>query len=232
MIALRPASARGVARLDWLYSQHTFSFGDYYDPDHMGFATLRVLNEDQVQPGGGFATHGHRDMEIISYVLAGALAHEDSLGNGSIIRPGEVQRMSAGTGIRHSEFNHSKTEPVHLLQIWIVPQQGGLAPSYEQKMFSAAEKRNRLRLVGSMDGRDGSLRIHQDVDLYAAVLSPGAGVTHAMDPARKAWVQVARGMVELNGQKLTAGDGAALVEEDPITLQAATEAEILLFDMA
>ncbi|MBD2020720.1 pirin family protein [Leptolyngbya sp. FACHB-36] len=233
MITLRPAQDRGTANFGWLDSRHTFSFGNYYDPSHMGFADLRVINEDKVTPGQGFGTHGHRDMEIISYVLEGALEHKDSIGTGSVIRPGDVQRMSAGTGIQHSEFNASKTEPVHFLQIWILPEAKGIAPSYEQKTFTEEEKRGQLRLVGSRDGRDGSITIHQDVNLYATALQEGDKVSHALADNRVAWLQVVRGAVQLNDQTLTAGDGAAIAQELQITLQGASkDSEVLLFDMA
>ncbi|MDJ0620702.1 MAG: pirin family protein [Calothrix sp. MO_192.B10] len=233
MITIRHSQARGIANFGWLDSRHTFSFGNYYDPNHMGFASLRVINEDKVQPAKGFATHGHRDMEIISYVLDGALQHKDNIGNGSVIRPGDVQRMSAGTGILHSEFNSSDSDPVHFLQIWILPNQNGLEPSYEQKTFSSQEKQNQLRLVGSQDGRQGSVTIHQDVDLYSTLIKNGEQVTHNLKSDRYGWVQVARGSVELNGQQLYAGDGAAISQEDQITLQGmADTAEVLLFDMA
>ncbi|XGV94654.1 MAG: pirin family protein [Leptolyngbya sp. BL-A-14] len=233
MITLRPAQERGSAYFGWLDSRHTFSFGEYYDPNHMGFADLRVINEDKVTPGQGFGTHGHRDMEIISYVLEGALEHKDSIGTGSIIRPGDVQRMSAGTGIMHSEHNASKTEPVHFLQIWILPEQKGIAPGYEQKTFTDDEKRGQLRLVGSRDGRDGSITIHQNVNLYASLLKAGETVGHPLAEGRAAWLQVVRGAVQLNGQPLTAGDGAAIIQEPEITLQGASDqAEVLLFDMA
>ncbi|MEX0269427.1 pirin family protein [Leptolyngbyaceae cyanobacterium UHCC 1019] len=232
MITIRPAQARGAVNVGWLDSRHTFSFGEYYDPQHMGFATLRVINEDKVIPGKGFPTHGHRDMEIITYVLSGALEHKDSIGTGSIIRPGDVQRMSAGTGIRHSEFNASSTEPVHLLQIWMLPDQTGIEPSYEQKTFTEAEKRGTLRLVGSRDGRDRSITIHQDVDLYAAVLEKGDTVNHELVAGRVAWLQVARGEVQLNDRPLAAGDGAAIAQESLLWLEAIAPAEVLLFDMA
>ena len=233
MITIRPAQERGAANFGWLDSRHTFSFGNYYDPNYMGFADLRVINEDKVTPGQGFGSHGHRDMEIISYVLDGALEHKDSIGTGSIIRPGDVQRMSAGTGIQHSEFNASQTEPVHFLQIWILPEQKGIAPGYEQKTFTEEEKRGRLRLVGSRDGRDGSITIHQDVNLYAASLQSGEEVSHSFASGRVAWLQVARGAVQLNDQTLTAGDGAAISDQSLMTLRgAANDAEVLLFDMA
>lgn len=233
MITLRSAQERGAANFGWLNSRHTFSFGNYYDPNHMGFADLRVINEDKVSPGQGFGKHGHRDMEIISYVLEGALEHQDSIGTGSVIRPGDVQRMSAGTGIFHSEFNASTTEPVHFLQIWILPDTKGIEPGYEQKTFSEAEKRGKLRLVGSRDGREGSITIHQDVNLYATSLQAGDTVNYSLTEGRVAWLQVAKGAVQLNGQTLTAGDGAAIAEEPQITLQGtANNAEVLLFDMA
>ena len=231
MQTIRPASERGTANFGWLNSRHTFSFGHYYDPEHMGFGPLRVINEDRVTPGQGFATHGHSDMEIISYVLDGALEHKDSLGTGSVIRPGDVQRMTAGTGVRHSEYNASDTEPVHFLQIWILPEKNGLAPSYEQTSFPADEKRGRLRLVGSRDGRDGSVTIHQDVDLYSTLLADGDEVRHALARGRKGWVQVARGSAELNGEPIAAGDGVAIEGPSDIVFKGTGDAEILLFDM-
>jgi len=233
MLTLRRAEDRGRASLGWLDSKHSFSFGHYYDPDHMGFGPLRVINDDRVAPGGGFPTHPHSNMEIISYVLEGALEHKDSLGTGSVIRPGDVQRMSAGTGIRHSEFNASTTEPVHFLQIWIIPEKMGLRPGYEQKSFGSEEKRGRFRLVGSRDGRDGSVTIHRDVDLLASVLDAGESATHVLGAGRIAWVQAARGSVDLNGHRLAAGDGAAIEVATTITVTGASkDAEILLFDMA
>ena len=231
-LALRKSDERGHANLGWLDSRHSFSFGHYHDPKHMGFGPLRVINDDRVAPGGGFATHPHSDMEIISYVLEGGLAHKDSLGTGSVIRPGDVQRMSAGTGIRHSEFNASKTEPVHFLQIWIIPERNGLAPGYEQKTFADAEKRGKLRLVGSRDGRDGSVTIHRDVDLYATLLSAGETVTHQLSAGRGAWVQVARGSLILNGERLAEGDGVAVSTPGALRLEGVDDAEALLFDMA
>lgn len=231
MLAIRKAEDRGHANHGWLDTYHTFSFANYYDPKYMGFRTLRVINEDRVSPGAGFGTHGHRDMEIITYVLEGALEHKDSLGNGSIIQPGEVQRMSAGTGIQHSEFNHSKTKPVHLLQIWLLPETKGIPASYEQKEFVLANKRNTLRLVAAKDGRDGAVSINQDVDLYATVLEPGEQVSHALKPQRHAWVQVARGSILLNGIALDKGDGAAISEETRVVIEATTDAEVLLFDL-
>ena len=229
MINVRRAKERGTANFGWLDSRHTFSFGDYYDPKHMGFGPLRVINEDRVSPGKGFGTHGHRDMEIISYVLEGALEHKDSIGTGSVIRPGDVQVMSAGTGIRHSEFNHSKTEPVHFLQIWVVPDREGIAPRYEQKTFPETERQGQLRLVASPDAREGSLEIHQDVDLFASTLRDGKAVAHEFRPNRYGWLQVARGSVDVNGKKLNAGDGAAIEGERSIALRG--NGEVLLFDL-
>jgi quercetin 2,3-dioxygenase len=233
MIVIRPAQERGAANLGWLDSRHTFSFSNYHDPRHMGFADLRVINEDKIMPAQGFGTHGHQDMEIITYVLEGAIAHKDSLGTGSTILPGDVQRMSAGTGIRHSEFNASETDPAHLLQIWLLPEAKGIEPSYEQKTFAEAEKRGKLKLVGSQDGRDGSVTIHQDVSLYATVLQAGDEVSHSLEGDRVAWLQVARGAVQVNDQSLTAGDGVAISQELQVTLKGVgDESEVLLFDMA
>ena len=231
MLAVRPADDRGLANFGWLNSRHTFSFGHYYDPQFMGFGPLRVINEDRVQPGRGFDTHGHSNMEIISYVLDGALEHKDSMGTGSVIRPGDVQRMSAGTGVRHSEFNASDSELVHFLQIWILPEKDGLQPSYEQKAVSDEEKRGRLRLVGSRDGREGSITIHQDVDLHAALLNGSDTASHEITEGRKGWVQVAKGSVLLNEAPLAAGDGVAVDGAQTITLSDASDAEVLLFDM-
>jgi quercetin 2,3-dioxygenase len=232
MITLRPADERGIANFGWLDSRHSFSFGHYYDPKHMGFGPLRVINEDRVRPGGGFDTHGHRDMEIISYVLEGALAHKDSIGTGSVIRPGDVQRMSAGSGIRHSEYNHSDSEPVHFLQIWLLPDEDGLTPSYEQKTFADSEKRGRLRLVASRDGREGSVRIHQDADLYASLLDKDEAVTHGLAAGRRSWIQVVRGAVAVNGKDLRAGDGAAVSALPELTVTATADgSEFLLFDL-
>src|SRR4051794_30022241 len=200
MITVRPSDERGVANLGWLDSRHTFSFGHYFDPQQMGFGPLRVINEDRVRPGAGFDSHGHRDMEIISYVLEGALEHKDSIGTGSVIRPGDVQVMSAGTGIRHSEFNHSRSEPVHFLQIWITPDRDGLAPRYDQKTFTQSEKRGQLRLIGSPDGRDGSILVHQDVKIYDTVLDHGEFIERPLKTDRKSWIQVVRGSVEVNGK--------------------------------
>jgi redox-sensitive bicupin YhaK (pirin superfamily) len=232
MINVRHAAERGTANFGWLDSRHTFSFGHYYDPDHMGFGPLRVINEDRVAPGKGFDTHGHQDMEIISYVLEGALEHKDSIGTGSVIRPGDVQVMSAGTGIRHSEFNHSKKDPVHFLQIWLLPDRTGIAPRYDQKSFSGAEKRDRLRLVGSPDGREGSIVIHQDAEIYDALLSRGRAVSHALQAGRKSWIQVVRGAVEVNGKGAIAGDGVAVEDEAVVSIAApAEDAEVLVFDL-
>ncbi|MGD2184039.1 pirin family protein [Lusitaniella coriacea] len=233
MIAIRPTNERGAVNLGWLDSKHTFSFGNYYDPNHISFASLRVINEDKVQPSKGFGTHGHKDMEIVTYVLEGKLEHKDNIGNSSIIRPGEVQRMSAGTGILHSEYNPSDEKSVHFLQIWIFPNQNKLEPSYEQKMFGEEETRGKLRLVGSQEGREGSVTIHQDVNLYATSLAKDEAVHYNTSSQRKVWVQVARGAVTLNNRSLETGDGAAISEEDSITLQGMTDGtEVLLFDMA
>jgi quercetin 2,3-dioxygenase len=232
MLLIRRSSDRGRAKLGWLDSRHTFSFADYHDPRYMGFGPLRVINEDRVQPGQGFGTHSHRDMEIISYVLEGQLAHRDSMGNGSVIRRGDVQRMSAGTGVQHSEFNHSHTEPVHFFQIWLFPQQRGLAPGYEEKHFDDDAKRGRLKLVASQDGRDGSVVIHQAADVYAALLLPGEECTHGTERTRKGWVQIASGAVTVNGEPLAAGDGAAVAYEDSVVIRAAAHTELLFFDMA
>ena len=231
MQTVRHAQDRGRASFGWLDSRHTFSFGHYFDPAHVGFGPLRVINEDRVKPAAGFDTHGHQDMEILSYVLDGALEHKDSMGTGSVIRPGDVQRMTAGTGVRHSEFNASETDPVHFLQIWIIPEKQGLEPSYEQKAFDAADKRGRLALVGSRDGRDGSVTIHQDVDLFASVLVGDDAVRHALAADRRAWVQVASGTVVVNGEVRAAGDGVAFEGPQELLLEADGEGELLLFDM-
>jgi quercetin 2,3-dioxygenase len=232
MISIRHAAERGEAKLGWLDSRHSFSFGDYQDLKHMGFGPLRVINEDRVQPGMGFGTHGHRDMEIISYVLEGALEHKDSIGTGSVIRPGDVQRMSAGSGIRHSEFNPSRAEPVHFLQIWLHPSTTGLPPSYEQKNFSDDEKRGRLRLVASHDGRDGSVLIHQDSDIYASLLDSEQEITQPLAAGRRAWVQVVRGEVVIDGHRLGVGDGAAVEAQSAVRIKAAAGgSEFLLFDL-
>lgn len=231
MITLRPGNERGHANHGWLDSYHTFSFANYYDPKHMGFRDLRVINEDWVQPSRGFGTHSHRDMEIITYILEGALEHKDSLGTGAVITPGEAQRMSAGTGISHSEFNHSQTDLVHLLQIWIIPARQGLQPSYEQHDFPLEEKRGKLRLIAAKDGRDGAVTIGQDVDLFVTILVPGEKVIHQLMPNRHAWVQVARGAVTLNGIPLKAGDGAAVSQEEKLEISSEDTSEVLLFDL-
>ncbi len=232
MITVRPNHQRGHTELSWLDSRHTFSFDRYYDPRHMGFRHLRVINEDRVKPGASFGIHSHRDMEIVTYVLEGALEHRDSMGNRPVIRPSEVQRMSAGTGISHSEYNASPTEPVHFLQIWILPEKEGVAPSYEQRAFAVEENRGRLIRIAGREGSDGALSIHQDVDLYAAVLAPGEQVAHQLRPHRHAWVQVARGAITLNGIPLAASDGAAISEEKLLEIKANDLSEILLFDLA
>ena len=247
MITVRHKDERGVANFGWLDSRHTFSFGHYYDPQQMGFASLRVINEDKVIPAQGFGTHGHRDMEIVSYVLAGELAHQDSMGNGSIIRPGDIQRMSAGTGVRHSEYNASDTNPVHFLQIWIMPEQTRLQPSYEEKNFSQIE-RGKLTLVGSQDGRENSVTIHQDVNLYLGSFGQSDRLTYQIQPNRDVWLQVTKGAVQLNERLLQAGDGAAITDETAIAIAGTSQRlprlkktvpaltvgqdEILLFDMA
>ncbi len=232
MITLRKACERGHADHGWLNTYHTFSFADYYNPKHMGFRSLRVINEDRVKAGMGFPTHPHRDMEIISYVLEGALEHRDSMGNGSIIRPGEVQRMSAGTGITHSEYNYSKTEQVHFLQIWLLPAVNELPPGYEQKFFNDSDKQGTLQLIASSDGRDGSVTIHQDVSLYATRLSDGEEVTFDPPSLRHVWLQMARGAIEVNGQLLEQGDGAAISDEALLAIRGKEAAEVLLFDLA
>lgn len=232
MIRIRRADARGHFDFRWLNTFHTFSFGDYYDPSFMGFRSLRVINEDFVRGGRGFPTHGHRDMEILTYILSGALEHRDSMGTGSIIRPGDVQRMSAGTGVTHSESNPSRDEAVHLLQIWILPAEQGLAPSYEQKAFTEDQKQGRLCLVASADGREGSVTVHQDASVYASVLSKDQEVVHSLPPGRHAWLQVARGEVALNGELLNQGDGAAISSEEQIAIRGREDSEVLLFDLA
>ena len=232
MMNIIQSETRGSADHGWLRAKHTFSFADYYDPARVDFGSLRVINEDRVAPAKGFGTHPHRDMEIITYVIDGAIEHKDSMGNGTIITPGEVQRMTAGTGVLHSEFNHSQDEELHLLQIWIYPERNGLAPSYEQTRFPREEKLNRLRLVGSRDGRDGSVTIHQDVDLYASILEQGKELTLESGADRKVFVQLIRGDIEANGASLSAGDGAALEGERAVNFVAASEAEFLVFDMA
>jgi redox-sensitive bicupin YhaK (pirin superfamily) len=232
MIELRPAAERGHAAHGWLDSWHSFSFAGYHDPAHMGFGALRVINEDRVAPGAGFGTHGHRDMEIVSYVLDGALAHRDSLGNGSVIRPGDVQRLSAGTGVMHSEFNHQPDAPTHFLQIWIEPDRRGLAPGYEERHFPEADKRGRLRLVASPDGADGSVTIHQSARVYAGLFDGDERTRLALAPGRRAYVHVARGTVSVNGRRLAAGDAAKLVGESAVELDAGERAEVLVFDLA
>ncbi len=231
MITLRKADERGHANHGWLDSHFSFSFAEYHDPQHMGFSALRVINEDVVQPGTGFGTHGHRDMEIITYILEGALEHKDSMGNGSVIRPGDVQRMSAGKGVQHSEFNPSPSELVHLLQIWIVPNVMGIPPSYEEKHFDALSRRGSLRLIAASDGRDGAVKIHQDAAVYAALLDGAECASHALAPGRKAYVHVARGKVTVNGHALDAGDALKASGESEIVIDTADNAEILLFDL-
>jgi len=232
MIALRKSADRGQADHGWLVSRHTFSFADYYDPREMGFGTLRVINDDRVAPGQGFGTHPHRDMEIISYVLDGALEHRDSMGTGSVIRPGDVQRMSAGTGVTHSEYNPAPDTPVHFLQIWIEPAVRGVKPGYAQKNFPEAEKRGRLRLVASPDGAEGSISINQDARVYAALIDGAEKATHVLPAGRRAYVHIARGEVDLNGQKLGPGDGAKIVAEADLRFTNGKGAEVLVFDMA
>jgi len=232
MITIRRASERGHFDHGWLNTYHTFSFDQYYDPRYMGFRTLRVINEDFVAGGRGFPKHGHRDMEIITYILEGALKHEDSIGNGSVIRPGDVQRMTAGTGVRHSEANASDSERVHLLQIWILPHTVGLEPGYEQKAFSEDDRRGRLKLIASEEGSDGSVVVHQDVKLFASIIPAGEQVEHTMDEQRYAWIQLARGSVSVNGEKAEQGDGAIVVGESSLQIKAEENAEVLLFDLA
>ena len=233
MLTLRKADDRGHTDFGWLNSRHSFSFGEYHDAAHMGFGPLRVINDDRVSQGSGFPAHAHADMEIITYVLDGALEHKDSLGTGSVIKPGDVQRMSAGTGIRHSEFNASKTEPVHFLQVWILPKQRGLQPSYEQKSFAEHDTRGKLRLIGAKDGRDGAVTIHQDVDLYVAKLALADTVTHDIKPERTAWLHIATGRAVVNGLPVEAGDGIAVTGEDALHIEGqGPGAEVLLFDLA
>ena len=232
MLTIRPAAERGHANYGWLDTHHTFSFDTYYDPNHMGFRSLRVINDDTVSPGRGFGTHGHRDMEILTYVLEGALAHEDSMGTGAVLRAGDVQRMTAGTGVTHSEFNHSQTEPVHFLQIWILPNENGLEPTYEEKTILREQKQGKLRLVASPDGRDDSLRIHQDARVYASILRTGDLVEHTLGPGRAAWIQVARGTVKVNDHALGQGDGVAVTTESTLRLEGDGESELLLFDLS
>ena len=231
MLNIRKANERGHADYGWLNTYHTFSFNAYRDPGYMGFRALRVINEDRVRAGEGFGTHGHRDMEIISYVLEGALEHRDSMGNGSVLRPGEFQRISAGSGMEHSEFNPSANEPSHFYQIWLLPDHKGIAPSYEQKLFSAEAKADRLLRVASPDGRDGSLTIQQDAEVFLAMLESGREATHTLQPQRHAWVQVLRGAIDVNGQALEVGDGVAVSDEASLVLRAREPAEIMVFDL-
>jgi quercetin 2,3-dioxygenase len=231
MFTIRPANERGHADHGWLDSHHTFSFADYYDPKHMGFRSLRVINDDRVAPGNGFGRHSHRDMEIVSYVLEGALEHRDSMGTGSVIRADDVQKMSAGTGVVHSEYNASKTNPVHFLQIWLVPTERGLEPSYEQKTFAGADKRGRLRVVASPDGRDDSVTIRSDAVLHAGVFAGGESAELTLSPGRHAWAQVARGKVRINGRELGEGDGAAISEEAVVRVEGVDDGEVLIFDL-
>ena len=231
MITLRRAEDRGSTKLHWLDSRHMFSFGDYYDPKQIGYSSLRVINEDRVTPGAGFPTHSHRDMEIITYVLEGALAHKDSTGTSSVIRVGEVQRMSAGTGISHSEYNASQTEPVHFLQIWIIPDETSLKPGYEEKTFSLDKDRGKWTLIGAKDGRDGSVTVHQDLGVWAAHFLPGEQAAFRLRPGRRLWAQIARGGARLNGTLLRAGDGAAASQEEILEFKAVEDAELLLFDL-
>jgi quercetin 2,3-dioxygenase len=232
MITLRRSAERGGGDYGWLNTRHTFSFSDYWDPRWMGFRSLRVINEDWVSPGSGFPTHPHADMEIITYVLEGELEHKDSLGTGEVIRPGDGQRMTAGRGIRHSEFNPSRKNPVHLYQIWILPEKKGLEPSYEQKNFPAEEKAGKFRVIASRDAREGSVKINQDAQLFVSLLKPGEEVEHLFDSKRHGWLQIAKGAVEVNGQKLVAGDGAAISDEKSVTIKGTTDSEVLLFDLA
>ncbi|HEY5376148.1 MAG TPA: pirin family protein [Polyangiaceae bacterium] len=231
MITLRKAQDRGHAQHGWLDSWHTFSFGDYYDPKHMGFRSLRVINDDSVAPGKGFPTHSHRDMEIITYVLDGALEHKDSMGNGSVMKPGDVQRMTAGTGVGHSEFNGSRSEPVHFLQIWVLPEARNLPPSYEQKHFSKEDRRGLLRVVASREGTDGAVQVHQDMKLLAGLFGAGDSVSYALPAGRHAWLHVARGKIRVNGHDLEAGDAVQASEGAALSLSDASDAEVLLFDL-
>lgn len=232
MLTLRKREERGHVKIGWLDTYHSFSFGEYYDPRYMGFRALRVINDDRISPSAGFPTHGHRDMEIVTYVLEGSLEHRDSLGTGSVIRPGEIQRMTAGTGIRHSEYNHSADEAVHLLQIWILPEQENLEPSYEQKTTGLTEHPNEFRLIASRDGRQGSVTVHQDMNLYAGLIEPGQTITQSLDGKRYGWLQMARGDAMLNDLPLREGDGVAIAEETELILSSENGAEVLLFDLA
>ena len=231
MLAVRKAGDRGHANHGWLDSYHTFSFGSYYDSQHMGLSNLRVINDDTVSPGGGFATHGHTDMEIVSYVLDGALEHKDGMGNGSVMRPGDVQRMSAGTGVRHSEYNHSSQEAVHFLQIWLEPNQTGVEPSYDQRHFPLADRRGKLVLFVSPDGRYGSIATHQDAYMYGSILESGDALTHQLEKGRRAYVHLARGKANINGKQLATGDGMTIVDVQQVNLEGIESAEILLFDL-
>ena len=231
MIDVIPSAGRGSADHGWLKSKHTFSFADYYNPSMMGFGKLRVINEDWIEAGQGFGTHPHRDMEIVTYMIDGALEHKDSMGNGSIIRPGELQRMTAGTGVLHSEFNHSQDQQAHLLQIWILPEENGLEPGYEQKLFPVEEKRNRWRVVGSRDGRDGSLTIHQDIQLVSTVLDADTDIDYTFDEGRRGYLQVVSGQVRIDDKELTAGDAVAMQDQSEFSITALQESELLLFDM-
>ena len=232
MLTIRKSTERGHFNHGWLNTYHTFSFDQYYDPRYMGFRSLRVINEDFVAAGRGFPKHGHRDMEIITYILDGALKHEDSMGNGSVIQPGDVQRMTAGTGVRHSEQNASTNESVHLLQIWIIPNADNLEPGYEQKAFSIDERKDQLRLIASSDGRDGSVTVHQDVNLFASIIDSGQTIKHEMSSVRYGWLQVARGALEINSERIEQGDGVVIVGESTLILHATEPAEVLLFDLA
>ncbi len=232
MITIRHADERGQADHGWLNTNFTFSFAHYHDPDHMGFRSLRVLNDDVIGPAGGFPTHGHDNMEIVTYVIEGALEHRDSMGTGSVLRPGDVQRMSAGTGITHSEFNHSKSESLRLIQVWLLPEERGITPEYEEKSFSDDAKRNQLCLMVSADGRNGSMRIHQDASIYSSIIEEGAEIIHSITPGRHVWIQIVRGAIDMNGTLLSEGDGASLSEETVITITGRQETEFLLFDLA
>ena len=231
MIDIIRSDSRGAADHGWLKSKHTFSFADYHNPEMMGFAKLRVVNEDWIEPGMGFGTHPHRDMEIVTYMIDGALEHKDSMGNGSTIRPGELQRMTAGTGVLHSEFNHSQEEQAHLLQIWILPERNGLEPGYEQKLFPSDEKRNTWRIVGSRDGRDGSLTIHQDVNLLSTELEAGKELEYEFEGKRRGFLQVVHGSIDVDGESISAGDAVATQDQSALTVRAIDDAELLLFDM-
>ena len=231
MIDIIHAESRGAADHGWLKAKHSFSFADYYDPSRMGFASIRVINEDRIEPGQGFGTHPHKDMEIVTYIIDGALEHKDSMGNGSVIRAGDVQRMTAGTGVHHSEFNHSETETVHLLQIWILPEENSLQPGYEQQHFDRKDKLNQWRLIASRDARESSMRVHQAVDLYASVLEAGHELRHSFAAGQSGFLQIVSGSVAANGEQLTAGDGAAIQDVDELIFEATSEAEAILFDM-